>query len=335
MALIYQDSVKILVYWIFPVIIFLAGFAGNFAGIYSYRRKKNFIRIGPKKVFFYFFIVDTIYLSISLKLFLQNGFGINMELNLVWCKIYTYISYSLSSIPIWLTVYVTFERYISFQYPEKGKLLRNQRNQRNWFTFLIISNFIFYIPVFLNNVKKSLASDLKNNFLIQCNYHYKSNLLFMLLLINRMILPFSFSIIFSISLIRFIYKQKANYFIHYSFKECAQYKKEVKAALVSISINLIMILLNLPLFIVHFFFLDLTSLYLFTFYLFLLNYGVKYYLIILANRIFYDGFIKLILRQNSRFIPLIDIKANQRYSAHHNNCKFGEIAEKLIYGHKL
>jgi len=269
-------------------------------------KKRGFILVGPKNIFFYFFMIDTIYLLLSLKIFLQYSFGIKLESNLVWCKIYTYISFSLSSIPIWLTVYITFERYISFRNPKEVKFLRSQRNQRTLFIFLIISNFIYYIPVLLSSDKETpIGNNLKNNFLTQYNCVYYSNLLLMWLLIKRMIIPFSVSIFFSVLLVRIIYKQKANYFINNSFKECARFKKEVKASLVSISINLIMILLNFPLFIAHFFFSDLTSLYLFTFYLFLLNYGIKYYLIILTEKLFcQDKCTNFILKIKSEFISI-------------------------------
>ena len=281
------------------------GLAGNIAGMFWYR-KPGFILIGPKNIYFYFFLMDTIYLLISVKLFLQYGFETNLESNMFWCKIYTYISYSVSSIPIWLTVYITFERYVSLQYPSKGKTLRNQRNQRIGFIFIVISNFVFYMPVLFSNVKDIRIDNHFNNFLIQCNFVYYNDLLLALLLINRMILPFSFNTFGSILLIRIIYKLKDKYFVHYSFEECAKFKKEVKASLVSISINLLLILLNLPLFVVHFFFSHLISLYLFTFYLFVLNYAVKFYLIIVAVKLFQkDKCANFVLRKKSRYVSLI------------------------------
>ena len=111
------------------------GLVGNIVGMLFYRRP-GFILIGPKNVYFYFFLVDTIYLLISVNLFLQYGFEFGMESNWVWCKIYTYISYSVSSIAIWLTVYITFERYLSLQYPSKGQILRSKRSQRVGFIFI-------------------------------------------------------------------------------------------------------------------------------------------------------------------------------------------------------
>ena len=271
-------------------------------------RKRNCILI-VKRTYVYLFVVDTIYLLISFKLFLQYGLEIKFESNLFWSKVYTYLSYSFSSIPIWLSVYITFERYVSFQYPAKSKLLRNERNQFIFFICIIIFILIFYSPIFyLINNKEILASNLFNNFLIQCNVLGYNKMTLVMILTNRTFLPFSFMIIFSFFLVRNIYLLKEKFFFASTFRECAKFKKEVRASLVSITINLFIILSNLSLIIVHFKSSDSVSLYIFTFYWFVLNYGIKFYLIILSTHLFNNKSINFILRKKSKYVSFTQNK---------------------------
>ena len=275
------------------------GIIGNTTGLFMLFKKRNFILVGPKHIYVYLFVVDTFYLLMSIKIFLQNAFDIDFEPYSIYCKIFTYLGYVVSSIPSWLAVYITLERYMSLEYASKSKHLQNSKTQLFYFVSVIFFNFISYIPViFYENNSKDIF--------IQCDFSNYSQTLLFIILINRMIFPFSIIIICSFLLINDIYRLKDRVFAEYSFDECARFKRNVRASFMSILVNVAILLLNLPLLVVHFFYYDSANLRLFAFYLFVFNYGINFYLIVLSNKIFRNELLNLVLKKKSIYFSFID-----------------------------
>lgn len=277
------------------------GTIGNIRGLYLLATRR-LVKIGTRKMYSYFLLVDTVYLLTVVKLFLQYGFEIDLSaISSKWCKIYAYFSYSISSIPPFLAFYISLERYISIKHHEQRYLFINQRNQLLYFISIIVYNFLFYAPVLsfydLNDKETSNLNDL----FVQCSFIGSGKIPLALILMNRITLPFGLMTWCIIILIKTVFETRKIVFTEYTFSENKKFRFDVKMTLLSVMINAMIILFNIPVIVVHFFFVSHTNVYLFTLYLFVMRYGINYYLIILSNRIFRDRCLYILLGRKKSF----------------------------------
>jgi len=109
---------------------------------------------------------------------------------------------------------------------------------------------------------------------------------------QKVLLPSSLMIIFSILLIRSIFKSKSRVMILYTRREIEIFQNDVNLSIMSFVCNCIFIGLNLPFAIVLYFFNDYSSyLFLFTLNLFYLSYSLNFYLFLIFNSTFRNKFL--------------------------------------------
>ncbi len=223
-------------------------------------------------------------------------FGINTTLiSSLACKIYKYMVYALDAISPWCLVYISVEKFISIAYPAKRMIMKNIRNQIFFFILLCCFNFFYHINT-------SLSFDI---FLISDNsslctfINYQSQLIVTYMdLVNFILAPFFFIMLFSGLLIGSIFKARSRIRLNNSLRESKRLKQDIKFAISLLSMNLLFILLVLPSEINLFVTFDLDR-YLIFASLCNLTYAINFYLNLLTNSLFRREFYSLFAKKGS------------------------------------
>jgi hypothetical protein len=304
------NLINFVLYW-FPPLILLIGLTGNLLGcIIIWRPKlKN---IGPRNIYKYLFIMDTIYLLEIVFNYSSFGFGkiINNVSDII-CKLTNYFGFSLAVISPMLIVYISFDRYISIKYPAKRFLFRKAKIQFIYFIIIFLFNLIYYLPVFFSS-----NLNLTHNNTFQCSLGKNESLfiLFLMDVLNRVILPFGLMLIGSILLIYSLFKSRTRIVENFLADENKTFYTEIRLATTSLSLNLIYILLNLPISVINFSQLyDNLYMYIYCYYLFYLSYSLNFYILLISNSLFQNEFFEMIkikkvqINNNNNNIPLNDM----------------------------
>ena len=290
-----KSEMESIVYFIIPSIIFLFGMTGNFLGLLVLK-SRSLRKIGPIHMYRILFITDTIYLMSILKTNLQFY---DFDLLLVsdfWCKTYTYMLNSIASIPPMILVYISIERFISIKYPNRSHLMRKKSNQIVYLLAVLIFNFVFYLPVlYLYELKpNSFTSSTSHSFIHErCTFAESGNVLFLMIFTNRIFLPSFLMLTATCLLIQTIFNSRNRIHANYSYRENSIFRKDVKFAFTSLTINVMFIILNLPFIIAYFLFNFSVIFTVLTLNLFLLSYAINFYLILISNYLFRKQFFLL------------------------------------------
>lgn len=287
------------VYFVIPTIIFVFGLIGNCLGLIVLKSEK-LKKIGPIRTYRFLFITDTVYLFSILKTNIQVVYGVDIvTLSNLSCKLFTYFLNALASVPPMLLVYISIERFLSIKKADKSHLLRNKTSQRIYFLAIICFNFIFYMPVLLiYELKEAHNSSMSDPV---CTFSDSGNILFVMIFTNRIFLPFLLMFTATILLIQTIFSSRNRIQANYTFRENYRFRKDVKFAFTSITINIMFIILNLPFILVYFLFrFDMIMLVL-TLNLFLISYAINFYLILVSNYLFRKQFFLLFDSKKHRY----------------------------------
>jgi len=105
--------------FIFKPLILFFGLFGNIIGLVVLSRK-NLTKIGPIHVYRFLLSIDSIYLVLVIKNYLDFGYNIPFnKLSSLICKISSYFDYSLDGISPMLLVYISIDRYLFIRFSNK------------------------------------------------------------------------------------------------------------------------------------------------------------------------------------------------------------------------
>ena len=216
-----------------PIIIVLGQF-GNLFGLIVISRKK-LKKIGPQITYIAIFTFDWISFILIFQPYLLYSFNINVTLfSSLACKSYWYFTYAFATISPMLNVYISIERFISLAYPSNKYILLKDRIQLAYIIVLTLFNIVLYMPIGIyfdlvyyesNQTVCNFVDDL---WLVTYGY---------LDLINRVIIPSLLMIIFSILIIKTIFKSRnrvSNNIQVNNNNNNQTFKKDVRFALLSI-----------------------------------------------------------------------------------------------------
>jgi hypothetical protein len=194
-----------------------------------------------------------------------------------------------------LNVYISIERFISIAYPSKKYILLKDNIQLAYMIILTLFNLGLYVPIgiyfdVLTVYNQTVCDFVDINWLHTCGY---------IDLINRVIIPSLLMIVFSILIIRTIFKSRSR--MSSTSKVNKKFQKDVRVALISIMINISYIVFSLPVSILVLFpNYWLNPLYVLFTFVFFLAYSANFYLILTANSLFRDGFYSIFVCSNNQ-----------------------------------
>ena len=185
-----RHFLEILTYFVLTPLILTVGFFGNTTGLKVLFRK-NMHKIGPIYMYRYLFIIDSLSLIPLLNTYLTTTFQIDVLVKTTLrCKIFSYFSYSITSLSQMILVYILVERFLSIRYPVESNLLREKRVQNIYLSILFVYSFLLYIdvPISFEIIKK--GQGIHNTF---CGFMDKKTekITFFIGLVDRLFIPFS------------------------------------------------------------------------------------------------------------------------------------------------
>lgn len=317
----FQTATEIFVYLIFAPSILLTGLFGNTIGFLVVQRP-SLKNIGPRSTFCYLFFMDSFYLIQIITPYLLFGFSIDLTIvSSLTCKVYQYLNYSLDTQSAMLLVYISAERLVSIKYPTKKEFLRKQKTQLIYFFVVTIYNLLYYLPIAFYYDLQTYSIELPehNNFTnktigIVCNFvDEKSQLILGYLdLVNRVLIPFILMVIFSSSLINYIFKSRQRAQANFTSYENKSFKRDLKFSITCIFLNSIYVAFNLPISITVFFpdyFLYIT--YPANLFLFYASYAVNFYILFFSNSLIRKEVLSLFKPSSSKYVNTVaDVSCN-------------------------
>ena len=201
------------------------------------------------------------------------------------CKIYLFISYVTGPLSPYLIVYISVERFVAFKYPSRKSIMRSKRNQVVYLAFIIVYNFLLYLPIPIFFEISSGNSTNQTGNMKQCTF---VNLEIQMILnlmdtVNRVLLPFILMIVFTVLLIFSIVRSSQRIAANLSrSKQNKRLKRDIKISISLIFINIFYILLALPISIAG----NVSVLsfeFVLTCYILYIAYGINFYLILFTN----------------------------------------------------
>jgi len=279
------------------------GLFGNLISLKVINGKK-FRNVGPNEVYRFLFIFDTLYLLQIIIVYCEYAFMLDVTiLSDISCKIYIYFSYAFDAISCWFLVYISIEKYLSICCTNKI-FMRRMRKKRIQFIYMV-SVFVFICSVYiiepfcfeLMNLN-AYSNETNTTPLMYCNFiDYELQLVSSYLdLFFRVFLPFILMLTFSFLIIYSVFKSRNR--VSDSVQETKRLKRDIRFAVMSLSINFVFMSLNLPFSIVLFlpdYYAQ--TIYFLTFYLFFFSYGVNFYIMILVNSKFKEEFYNIFCKK--------------------------------------
>ena len=301
--MISKSEMEYSVYFVIPSMIFVFGLFGNILGLVVLKCKK-LKKIGPVYIYRFLFITDTVYLLSILKTNVEVLYNVDLLVtSYLWCKFFTYCLNAVASIPPMLLVYISIERFLSIKHIEKSHFLKNKNSQYAYFVCVVCFNFVFYFPVLIIYDLNETPVQYNNMTIIEkmCTFADSGNILFGMIFTNRIFLPFLLMFTATVLLIHTIFRSRTRIQSNYTFRENLRFRKDVKFAFTSITINIMFIILNLPFILVYFLFKFEMIMLVLTLNLFLISYAINFYLILISNFLFRKEFFLLFVSKKYRF----------------------------------
>ena len=187
-----NDNLEFVIKYVFPMIVYIFGLLGNIMGMVLLSVSKKLTKLGPKDIYMYLFLTDTVYLSQLIINYLQFGWGYDVTiLSSIACKIYQYFQYSTDAFSPYLIAYISVERLVSIQYPGKKEYFRKRRNQFIYFLIVVVYTCLLYLPYsFYTDVINTTPNSTKPVYNCKFVSYNSMFILNYLDIANRVLLPF-------------------------------------------------------------------------------------------------------------------------------------------------
>jgi hypothetical protein len=304
---IYQQIRTIIVYSF--ILIIILGIVFNTLAFIVFSRKR-FKRTVFATYFRFLIITDTLSLLMPLNKILEINYNIYIEkISNTLCKLRMYVPYVISPISAWILVIISLDRWMSIVISNKF-LIRKKSGFQILICILIIGfNLIFYTPSLSFGLEEIKFIDNLTNESSKM-YSCSSNLTLLSWMdaFQGCFLPFSLMISFSCLTIIFIFNTRKKTIIsttNNNNKQSSIKKRDIRFAIVSVSVNVIFLILNSPFTLVNL--LDdstmdqtiydfLLSIRLFLYYF---NFCLVFFINLGVNSTFRDEFLNMISKKDT------------------------------------
>jgi hypothetical protein len=272
---------------IFPIILIVMEIVGCIFGLLVLKKKK-LKKIGPLHMYRCLFIVGIVNSPKVWQYYLHN-FNIQFETSSVLaCRLTSYYWYVTFPLSPMILVYISIERFFLIKYPDKRHILNKKINQYIYMLILVGFNLIIniWIPFDYDLVS------IKNSTNLKCATQNKRG--HFLIVLNSNIIPYTLIIIFTILLIYSLFKSRSRVVSNYTNRPNTTFKRDIKFAFTSISLNAIFFLCNLPITFTLYY--PYPDLFLFFLYLHLLSFSINFYLLFIFNSLFRKQFLSFFIK---------------------------------------
>lgn len=237
-------------------LVWLIGSIGNILGLVVFSRK-NMLKIGTVFTYKLLFVSDLLNMINMVNWYY---FQItNNNLNLIsdfLCKLNNYISFVIINLSPLLLVYISIEKIVSIGCPSKRFTLRKEKWQISYFLFVIAVNVLINSPILvsfkLNSFEIYESTKNQTNIIKSCDSTSitGSQLVPILYLVNKFIIPFSLMITCTILLIVGIVNLRKriiqNFLSRNQSIENKKYQRDFRLSVTSLLLNIVFLILNAP-----------------------------------------------------------------------------------------
>ena len=282
--------------YIFPLFIFLIGWLGNIFSLIVLSNKE-LKKIGPKIIYQYLFIFDSIVLLYVITINLQLAYNLNVAIfySLI-CKLYSYFNYPLGVLSPFLIVYISIDRYISIKYPARRFFLRKPKIQHIYFWLVFITSHLYYSPAafFYDISSESLSNTTTSSPSCFFDNNESKILVAIMDLAFRVIIPFTMMFVLTGLLIKSIFESRNRIVENFLAEQNRTFYKEIKLSFSSILVNLIYIFTQFPTTITYYYPQYFSNdVFVLTTYIFFANYALNFYILLFTNSLFREKFLKI------------------------------------------
>lgn len=297
--------------WVIPILILIFGVIGNILVIIVFSTKKV-KKITSSLAYRSLALADSFFLIMRVTIKLISNFTIDVRiLSVIPCKVISYINPAVGPVSAWLIVYISIERFITIKY-FNFTLIKKQYFKILTILGIFSYNLILYIPFAIFHGIKIKGNGTNAQILCIFDSIYIGQTLLLIDLLNLSVLPFISMSFLTLLLIYTVLHSRKIAFNRNSAVIAAnkgKFKKDVRFAITSIFLNVAFIILNLPFCILNALRSNnpgLSNITLSNYYLnssidyvYLMSYGVNFYLLLLSNFIFRNELINLIIKNYS------------------------------------
>lgn len=291
-----MNSLELFGYYIFPLIVIVVGTIGNILSIIVLLYKK-INKIGPRDMYIYLFLSDSVCLLFLVFNVLQVNYGKDLTIiSLSACKVFWYLQNLFAALSPFFLVYISFEKVISTRYPSKRFFFRNPQNQFIFFLIVCAYNSVGYIQILFFYTILKVSDDQTNTTILICDikedqyrliaYYYDA--------INRVYAPFVLMTICSIFLLISIIRLRKRISESLSSNNHNKFKKDIQLMFTLLVLNIVYILLNIPSLVA--FMISFSSSFSFlTIYILYSVYGINFFIpyLLINNSLFREQFINI------------------------------------------
>lgn len=219
----------------------------------------------------------------------------------LFCKFQNYWEYIYGPICAWLMAAISLDRYLNIAYPRRFRLLFNRRFQLTFILALTAFNVLIYSYIPWNSGIETKNSS-NNETIRSCVIHYDATLLRWFDFTNNPVIPFTFMIGLSMTMIIAIYKSRSRAgSVHNRMgSNNSQKRRDRKFAITTLLLNFIYLVLILPAIIYTDLWLPNLDADIFNFVLYVilqpyfLNYSIGFYTQLAVNSLFRKQFLVIL-----------------------------------------
>lgn len=281
----------ILYKWLIRYLLLLFGVVGSIVGtiLLSSKRMKKF---PARRIYRFLLIIDAVFLTSQIAEDTMNILGFRLRfLSNIICKLYIYYNFAVAPISAWILVFISIDRCITIAF--KRFIFIRKSWFQNLMIFLIFGyNLSFYSPflalIELTVTKINETNETQLSFSCDFTQENLSNVFYLSDLVNSTLIPFLLMFLASIVLIYSIIKSRLNILNLALEQDKKKIIKDIHFAATILVLNLFFFILNLPICLANYFFIDSIDnlLYYFFIYLFYLSYCVNFYILAIFNSVF-------------------------------------------------
>ena len=329
--------------YLMPPMILCIGLFGNLTALVVFF-KGNLRKMGPTLIYKLMFIWDTYYINQILPFYMSKAIGLDLPTkSRLACKGLVYLNYQGTAISPFMLVYLSVERYISIRFPTRRCILISRRNQLIYFAcvFVYCSAYSIIVPFSFdlfeyNQIESNETNSSSSSTHLICDFvSYKAQLTASYLdFANREFIPCLLMILFSYMLISAVFRSRsriAQPLNRNRRRHHKQRKQDKKLAVNIFFMNFMFILLNTPAS-VAFFLPNIYNQYVLVFTascVFILSYGINFYVIFICNSLFREEFFKVFGRR----LFSLELKMHERSTVdtiqHHQKNRITSLTDNV------